>query len=264
MPVCPYPRLHVHKQRDIFMAGMDIRIVTSFSPSMWDDYVHRILPKNMELWPADWHVWTDDHSRILPGHWNVHCLAEDPEHEAFMENWNRILLKNNDLATAISEERFPTNYAKDAGTFCHKVFAMTNEEMRSCDWLVWLGADVEITEPITEDWLEKILLGDVVHLGRKDMRASETEFVAFRTGDMPARRFLDALRWIYGGVDLFNYAEWTDAHIIGRLAHIGGCMGCKVHNLSQDIPGLDVWPHTILGERMKHYKGNQKQELINA
>lgn len=244
---------------------MVIRIVTSFSPLHWDDYVSRILPRNMKLWPADWQVWVDDHSRVLPGDWNVYCHADDPEHEAFMENWNRILLKNNDLATAITEQRFPTNYTKDAGTFCHKVFAMTHPDIRrGCDWLVWLGADVEITHPVTEDWLKDVLTGDIVHLGRKDMKASETEFVAFHIANSAMSRgstFLSSLRYIYTSGDLYKWGEWTDAHVIGRMCEVCAGMGWNIHNLSKGLPGLDVWPETVLGQKMIHAKGNKKEEL---
>lgn len=247
---------------------MDVRIVTSFSPLHWDDYVQRILPRNMELWPADWQVWVDDHSRILPGDWNVHCLAEDPEHEAFMENWNRILLKNNDLATALVENRFPSNYTRDAGMFCHKVFAMTHPEMRwDCDWLVWLGADVEIREPVTPGYLSDILVGDVVHLGRKDMPASETEFLAFHIGKSSmsrGSRFLSALRHIYTSGDIYRHAEWTDAYVVARMCAVVEGLGWNVHNLSAGIPGLDVWPETVLAQTMSHYKGGKKAELIDV
>lgn len=244
-----------------------IRIVTSFSHAMWDDYVHRTLPRNMELWPAEWQVWLDDRTNDH-GLRNVRYLTDDPDHEAFMEQWNNILLNNETLDRAITEERFPTNYTQDAGTFCHKVFAMTNHEARKgCDWLIWLGADVEITEAITADWLDKILRADIVHLGRKDMRASETEFLAFHLdNDMfsPANRFLNALRYIYTSGDLFKWAEWTDAHIIGRMCAVCEGLGYNIRNLSQNRPGLDVWPETILGERMIHYKGNKKEELKRA
>jgi len=245
-----------------------IRIVTSFSPTMWDDYVHRILPRNMDLWPADWQVWTDDHSRVLPGSWNVNCLLDDKDHTAFMENWNNILLKQPELATAITEQRFPTNYTKDAGTFCHKVFAMTNPVARKgADWVIWLGADVEIDRPITEDWLDKVLRGEIVRLGRKDMRASETEFLAFHVNNDPfsnANRFLNALRYVYTSGDVFKWAEWTDAHVIGRMCTVMEGMGWSVWNLSKNISGLDVWPLTILGERMSHAKGNKKEGLKRA
>lgn len=246
----------------------DIRIVTSFSPIHWDEYVSRILPRNMELFPANWQVWTDDHSRVLPGSWDVNCLAEDAEHQKFMEQWNNLLLKKPELDSAITEQRFPVNYTRDAGTFCHKVFAMTSSAARrDTNWLIWLGADVEITHEITEDWLDKVLRGEIVHLGRKDMPASETEFLAFHLQNdvfSPANRFLAGLRYVYTSGDLYRWAEWTDAYVIGRMAAVCEGMGMGVWNLSKNIPGLDVWPETILGERLKHYKGHKKEQLVGG
>ena len=200
----------------------------------------------------------------------VEYLEDDPDHERFMSNWNARLNADPKFAGAIhGPKRFPHNWAWDAGTFCHKVFAMTSEAaIRGTSWLIYLDADVETTTPVTMDWLKQILADetDIVHLGRRDMRSSDTAFLAFRVnqhGYMPARSFLKALRFLYTSGDIFEWAEWTDGHLVERLCTIWEGQGAKVKNLSVGIPGLDVFEKTVLGERLSHHKGPRgKAELM--
>lgn len=248
-----------------------IRVVTTFSRAQWQEYVHKLLPRSIELWPQEieWQVWLDrpsdcwleieDSNAFTETHKNIRLeyLSDDPEHEAFMADWKRRVEDNPALKQAITVKRYPTGYTLDAGTFAHKVFALTGKEARQgADWLIFLGSDVETLERVEIDWLERILAGDIVHLGRRDIRSSETDWLAVYIGEFGVgTEFLNALRYLYNSGDIYNWAEFIDGHIIGRLCAIFQGMGADVRNLSEGLPGLDVWSKTVLGERLVHHKG---------
>ena len=260
-----------------------IRVITTFSRKQWDDYVHKLLPRSIELWPEEieWQVWLDNqydpvflhrcvysNGRTIP---DIRYLSDDPEHEAFMSAWKERVAKDPKLQASLTKFRYPFGYTQDAGTFAHKVFAFTSKEARDgADWLIFLGSDVETLKPVTREWLDAVLFGgDVLHLGRHDIRSSETDFLAFRYPAIlrdfkPIRStaFLAALRHIYTSGDIFNYAEWIDGHIIGRLCAVFTGMGIDVVNLSDGIPGLDVFEKTVLGERLCHHKGPRGKTML--
>lgn len=259
-----------------------IRIVTTFSRVQWENYVHRLLPRSIDLWPKEvqWQIWLDNKGDYLPmfpiarhdGNVEHKFLSDDPEHETFMQRWNDRVRKNPALKHEITVKRYPTGYTLDAGTFAHKVFALTSKEARDgADWLIFLGSDVETLAAIDMDYLGRVLSGDIVHLGRRDIRSSETDWLAihhpFRQGDWAyGPSFLEALRAVYTSGDLFHWAEWIDGYAIARLIAIFQGMGAEVTNLSEGLPGLDVWEKSVLGERTRHWKGpyGKKQLMATA
>ena len=255
---------------------MTIRVVTTFGRRQWEDYAHALLPRSMELWPKDveWQVWQDSRDTAVAIPYvgqkvTMHLLEDDPDHEAFMAGWNRRLAANPALAHFI--DHGAGGYLLNAGRFAHKVFTMTNQAARAgADWLIFLGADVETTKAVDSAWLESVLrASEVVHLGRTDIRSSETDFLAFRLAitdkfphELSAQCFLDSLRHIYTSGDIYQWGEWIDGHIIGRLAAVFEGIGLQVHNLSAGIPGLDVFEKTVLGERLVHHKGPRGKSAL--
>ena len=251
-----------------------IRIVTTFSRKQWDDYVHKLLPRSIDLWPREvgWQVWLDDRGALgfgnndpksiaLPGA-DYKFLSDDPAHELFMQQWNDRVRRNPALKHEITVKRYPNGYTLDAGTFAHKVFALTSEEARDgADWLIFLGSDVETLRAVDMEWLGGVLAGDISHLGRRDIRSSETDWLAVKLMS-EGRSFLDALRHIYTSGDIYNYAEWIDGHIIARLCAVMAGMGANVSNLSESLPGLDVFERSVLGERLRHWKGPRGKQML--
>lgn len=252
-----------------------IRVVTTFSRKQWDDYVHALLPRSIELWPkeVEWQVWLDDKIAFpafppMPftlGNIKYRVLSDDPEHELFMQKWNDRVRRNPALKHEITVKRYPTGYTLDAGTFAHKVFAFTSKEARDgADWLIFLGSDVETLRAVDMEWLGDMLAGDISHLGRKDIRSSETDWLAVRTrpdndGDPDCKYwgdwFLDALRHVYTSGDIYHYGEWIDGFVTARLVEVFKGMGVDISNLSEGIPGLDVFEKSVLGQRLRHHKG---------
>lgn len=251
-----------------------IRVITTFSRNDWENYVHDLLPNSIKWWPSGvkWQVWLDDETYAVEELKNLEgvelrFLDELPEHTAFMERWAEKLSRNPDLQHKITKERYPVNYQLDAGTFCHKVFALTSEQAREgAEWLIYLDADVKTLRPLDKSYLTGLLRGDVVHLGRIDMRASDSAFVGVNVGfGSFGNAFLDALLHLYVTDDVYNYIEWTDAYLVNRLAIIMDGMGAKVTNLSKGFKGIEVFNHSPLGWRLYHGKGPQgKKKLMET
>ena len=261
-----------------------IRIVTTFSRKQWDDYVHKLLPRSIELWPkeVEWQVWLDNYDERYLGKYGTNVefrsLSDDPAHELFMQQWNDRVRRNPALKHEITVKRYPNGYTLDAGTFAHKVFALTSEEARNgADWLIFLGSDVETLRAVDMEWLGGVLAGDISHLGRRDIRSSETDWLAVKITpsrepcdceaydrDLPhwGEMFLDSLRAVYTSGDIYNYAEWIDGHIIARLCTVMAGMGADVSNLSENLPGLDVFERSVLGERLRHWKGPRGKQML--
>lgn len=226
-----------------------IRIITCYNKRLYDDYAWTTVAKSQSMWHGvDIQRWSEDGAPH-----STHDLNKEPGYVDFLAHWRKLL----------GPHGRPASYLYDAGRFAHKVFALTSEEaMEDTDWLVFLGADVDTLKPIDADWLLRgpLARGDIVHLGRRDIRSSETDFLAIRVGmDRYAwgESFLSALRHIYTSGDLYNYAEWIDGYIVGRLAAVMEGEGANVVNLSVGLPGLDVFERTVLGERLRHWKGPQ-------
>lgn len=241
-----------------------IRVVTTFGRRQWEEYASRLLPQSLALWPeeVDWQVWIDGDLRLgeLPKGVEYKRLEEDSDWVAFMAGWRAKLANNPALANFIDHGQ--GGYLLNAGRFAHKVFALTSPAARAgADWLIFLGADVETTAPVDSAWLQSVLQGDLVHLGRTDIRSSETDFLGvFVKGIRPA--FLTGLRHLYTSGDIFQWGEWIDGHLIGRLAAVLEGQGALVKNLSAGLKGLDVWEHTVLGERMTHWKGPRGKSAL--
>lgn len=238
----------------------EFRVVTTFGRAQWEAYAHALLPESLRLWgsTAEWQVWLDDNVQLgaLPLGPDYRYLSTDPEHQAFMARWERMLRGPN------GEQLQPRSYLHDAGRFAHKVFALTNSAAREgCETLLFLGADVEALAAVDVPWLRRVVNGyPITHLGRTDIASSETDFLAFH-GRITARDFLQQLRAVYTSGDLFAYPEWIDGYVIARLA---AQFGVVAQNLSAGLPGLDVFERTVLGERLRHWKGPRGKSALAA
>ena len=229
---------------------MVIKIVTTFNKDLWEKYVHKIFVKSVENWGklAKWEVWVDEFFDELPQLEGVtyRLLADDKQRAEFIE-WAK-------------DKGQPQDYRFDLVKFCHKVFAISNAEFEG-EWMLFLGADVETHTPVDDSFFE-LLKESLVHLGRKDINYSETDFLAFRN-DGAAHAFLRDWRGLYTSKEIINHAQWTDAYVFERLLMIHKAHGLGAFNLSEGLPGLNVFEATPLGKWMRHYKGPAgKQELI--
>lgn len=136
--------------------------------------------------------------------------------------------------------------------FSHKVFAMTWPDRPKGQW-VWCDADVIVERDLDKWFWAKAAPTDVTcsYLGRKDWDHSETGWLAFTD---PV--FCNALREWYMSGAVFQLPGFTDSFVFDavRKQWEENRRGTFL-NLSDGVPGNDVWPHTVLGKYMAHNKG---------
>lgn len=142
----------------------------------------------------------------------------------------------------------PNDWRFQAKRFSHKVFSVTNP--RDSGWWVWIDADVEVFGDIDDAFMQKACQGDISYLGRQDYPTSECGWVAYNMAT--CRSFLDRFREIYTSGEVYDHLEWHDSYIFDRVREE---IPLNYVNLSEGVPGMHVWPETVLGEKMRHLKG---------
>lgn len=233
---------------------LKIKITTTFNKRLWDEYVSKIFEKSVKNWEgiAHWDVWVDEFFPELPELPNVTYfrLDDDKARANFLE-----------FAKTVPQPK-GADYRFDVVKFCHKVFAIYNSFVKNdFDYLVFLGADVETHTQVTSDF-EKSLETVVVHLGRKDINYSETDFLAFKNCEA-AGSFINDWRGNYISHEVFNQAQWTDAYVFERLLFMHKAHGLDTRSLSEGLPGLNVFEHTVLGNWMHHFKGPGGKQILS-
>lgn len=244
---------------------MNIAVITTFPNSSWPVYAQKALQSFAQYWPAeiplmvhlDDDLLFDQVSKALRPQDAIAVGWED-DHKAFVE-------RNKD-------KDHPTDYRKQAVRFCHKVFAikramdaaMKARAEKSPDaprYLVWMDADVHTTQPVTLDDIKQCLPKDgdaVAYLGRKDWDHSECGWLAFdleSDGDALINRVFEH----YCLDKVFNQVQWHDSWIWDiEIDHKRNL------NLTEDKPGMDIWPHSPMGKWSIHYKGPQAKQQLSV
>lgn len=240
----------------------NIAFITTFGNVHWDIYAKVMLESFVKYMPKDIPLMVqldddllhDQVDKILPPECGIFVGWTD-EHKAFVER-----NKGKD---------HPTDYRKQAVKFCHKVFCIQHsldaiQKARTANapdiprYLIWVDADVHITKPITLEDIQKCLPkeGDAVaYLGRKDWDHSECGWLAFdleNGGD----RLITNVYQEYVDDHLFGYDQWHDSYIWDQNIFKGT-------NLTQDKPGMEIWPQSPMASWSIHYKGPEaKQKLF--
>lgn len=238
--------------------------VTSFSPIGYELYGRKFLQTFIEHWPKSVRLLcyyegekpTEVDDRIV-----YLDLLKNERHAAFMARH-----KDNPGRNGIFENedgsKF-TNYRYQAVRFAHKVYALTDfANQPVCDWLTWIDADVVTNKPMPEDFFEFLHQDySLYYLGRKDWHHSECGFVAYNMQHKAAKDLLMSLRTLYDTDKLFELEEWHDSYLFDQIRNDPEFSDLACYNLSENIPGLHVWPHTILGEYMTHNKGPEAKGM---
>jgi hypothetical protein len=160
--------------------------------------------------------------------------------------------------------------------FSVKVFALAEgvfplaENLEHFDYVVWLDADVMLTEKVNEDFLREVVgNSDLAWLNRgAPWGHGETGFMMLNSR---RRENLDIYLQqanLYGSGQLFYFAEWHDAFVFTSLVYLKEYMEPEfnVRNLNLDMEsthknGLYPFETSILSTKMVHYKGNTKQNV---
>jgi hypothetical protein len=237
---------------------MNIKVCTSYAPEHWDKHAGRMVLSFLEHWPKD----------VCLGIWGHGPWPPDLAKESRITWYD---LEKDDAFVAFRREHAGKGKGmSDVVRFSHKVFALTHA-IPDCDWWVWLDADTETFRDIDERFVKAVFPEEkaLTFLGREMFPCSETGFVAYNVRHAKARAVLRELRRIYGSGDIFKLAIWGDAMAFDTARRTLRFPKELENNLTGDAelrPAMSraerahVWPRTILGKYMAHYKGRRKTE----
>lgn len=155
------------------------------------------------------------------------------------------------------------DYRFHVARFSHKVFALWNVVQQlddSYDYLIWLDADVITTKDIDDMACFVPVFDTVSYLGRTEAPHSECGFVAYnlRRG---GKEFIGSMASYYLTGKVLTLPGWTDCDVFDDVlkSYSGINLAANVaKDLSKGSDGWNVWPFTVLGEYMTHYKGARK------
>ena len=232
----------------------NIAVVTTFANQHFELYAKKMLESFVQYWPKEviLLVQLDDHTLLeqvqkITRPQDAVMVGRSDTHQEF--------IKRNAGKDDVG------NYRKQPVRFCHKVFSIKNafdavENSRkqaikdTPRYLVWLDADVHTTKPVSLEELKSCLPkeGDAVsYLGRKDWPHSECGWLAFDLlnggGDVVA-----AFHNLYVTDAVMGMKEQHDSWVFDQIQ-------AKKTNLTEDKPGMDIWPHSPMGKWSTHYKG---------
>lgn len=237
-----------------------IAVISTFPNYSWEIYAKKMLASFIQYWPADIQllVALDDNlleqdvRGMLKDYDAVSCKWS-AEHKAFVD-------RNKD-------KDHPTDYRKQAVKFCHKVFSIKQslnaiEQMENGPrYLIWMDADVITTRPITMADIDKCLPkeGDAVaYLGRKDWDHSECGWLVFDL-ENGGKHIIETIYSHYITDNVFDFPQWHDSYIWDQT------MLDNKTNLTEDKPGMEIWPQSPMASWSRHYKGPEaKKDLMGV
>ena len=244
---------------------MHLWLVTTFANTAWDVYAKTCLQSLKDNLPqaVKLCVGLDDdtlygpvkHMLDTPSHdgKSIHehgmfevFVGRSREHEAFINEF-----KGRD---------HPMEYRLQATRFCHKIFVLKKvmdkamvlaEDIRPTH-IIWWDADARINRPVTPEEIEAIMpTGEeaVSYLGRRDWDHSECGFMGLSLTH-GGKDIIDFMYNYYVTGLVFSLSQWHDSYLfdVARKKYT-----CK--NISEGVPGNNVWAGTALGKFSEHWKG---------
>ena len=230
--------------------------VTTFSQEGWKVYGKRFVDSFLQHWDIPLFVYSESQPAPFKSdrlYW--FNLDNDPDRAAF--------IKRNSTPEKIGSRM---NFNMQSIRFCHKIFAVTFPDVES-RWRIWLDADVETHSTVNQDALAELCPEDskLVYLGRKQAvwkdqaPYPECGYVAYRTEDPKVKKLLKDMREVYTTDKLYTLGQnnWHDSYVFDYCRKASGIPKNQQENLSANIPGLNVWEHTVLNKYMRHNKGER-------
>lgn len=246
---------------------MKISVVTTFPVDHFDVCAKEMLESFVKYWPEDIGLYIqvdempEDQARLMnnkildatgEGRCNLSFKFDD-EQKAFIERW---------------KDHKPQSYLGEAIKFSHKVFALEkcgDALKNDIDYLIWLDADVITKSKVDYEWLKKVLPANdevVCYLDRKGLH-SECGFVAYNMKNggydlllkMKNEYVLDGILTYEKGV--------TDCHVLDTCLE-GKKYKSLCPNYKYGRDDINVWPESVLAERMVHRKGRRKFDTVKV
>jgi len=186
--------------------------------------------------------------------WGECRLIQDvPGYTDFMER-NNTPLYTGQMPVDIWEakaRRYEYSYKHDACKFAIQGFSPLYAAEGLEGHMIWLDADVFAYKPVTKEFLEKLLDGDVTFLGRRKAH-SELGFVGYKLPEsLPV---LQAFYDYYNTDGFQKLKEWHSAYIFDRSLD-----QCDVNKCNLTPKGSGhVWFQSPLGLCLDHCKGRRK------
>ena len=222
-----------------------MRIVTTYPPKDWDIYVKRNIESWVDNLDAEIIVYAEDDRGRIPGT-ETRALGEVSGVKEFLRTIRAFPPAHGQFGNKY-------DYNFDAWKFCRKVFAQFDAAQGYDGLLVWLDADVECLQPITEERLAS-MVNTVGLYQRKDYH-SECGIVLF---NLPAAQgLMMAYRNLYTSGYIFRYPMgWHDCWALDLAIER---LDVKADNLSPQLSeGLEVVSASVLGPYFRHDKGQRK------
>jgi hypothetical protein len=149
------------------------------------------------------------------------------------------------------------DFRKDAMLASHKAFALAHAGQKELidghggSHLIWIDADTKFTAAFDES-----ILGDedIIHLSRRNMRASDTCFVSFKLDGAGCDMLAD-LCFIYASGEVFAFSDWSFPFVFDRLLHLHKEHGLNAKDLTPECKTLDALAESPLKFLAREKKG---------
>lgn len=236
---------------------MSIVIISTFPNNCFEVYAKQMVQAYSKFWPEDIPLLVQLDDDLLAEQVGKLIRPQD----AIAVGWTQDHL---DFVNRNKANDDPHNYRKQTTRFCHKVFAIK----RAYDaikaqketggeaprYLVWMDADVITTRKVLKSEIEDCLPKDaaVSYLGRKDWPHSECGWLAFDL-ENGGGEYIDVLHGLYISDQILKLEETHDSWAFDHIRKSKDAP--KAHNLTEDKPSMDIWPHSPMGNWSVHYKG---------
>lgn len=222
--------------------------ITSFSPKGYEVYGKKFLESAADYWPTKIVAYVEepmqDDDQV-----SYKLLSEVYGLSAFLEYCN-----SNPVFRGCVGQGY--NYNFDAAKFANKAFAQFDAQ-KYTGKVFWLDADLVFKKPVTTEFLEDLFDNHTICALQRPGMYTESGFLGFDTDRGDFKTFLTEYINVYRKGKLFQLRGWHDCYALDYAIERSGVL---VKNLSPDFPknGINVMPHSVLGEYVIHNKGDRK------
>lgn len=226
-----------------------MRIVTTYNPAHWGLYVER----NLESWArhinAEIVVYQEEGRHIDNLKVVRRNLIDIPGLARFQN-----MIK--DFKPAKGKFGNAYDYNFDAWKFSRKVYAQWDAAQEDTDILIWLDSDVFVERDIPDVLWRELLEGQTMATYQRPWYHSETGIVLWDQRRPEVKPFWAAYRGIYDDGMIFRFSTgWHDCWALDACVEN---LKTPIANLTLVDEGLEVVTESVLGEYLRHDKGNRK------